>query len=129
MQDLLTAALKAKQNAYAPYSGFHVGAALRGGSGGLYTGCNVENSAYPEGLCAEATAIAAMILAGEKHIAEILVVGDGKQLCSPCGGCRQKLSEFAQDTTPVHICDPQGVRETTTMGELLPVAFSSRNLE
>ena len=128
MQDLLEAANRAKRNAYAPYSQFHVGAAVRGESGGIYSGCNVENAAYPEGLCAEAAAIAAMAAAGERRITETLVVSDGEALCSPCGGCRQKLSEFAAADSPVHICSPDGVRKTVTMAELLPLAFGPDNL-
>ena len=128
MQDLLDAANRAKRNAYAPYSEFHVGAAVRGEGGRIYSGCNVENSAYPEGLCAEAAAIAAMIMAGERRIVEVLVVADGDTLCSPCGGCRQKLSEFSAAETVVHICGPEGVRKTITMAELLPVAFGPHNL-
>lgn len=128
MQDLLDAASKVKRSAYAPYSGFQVGAALRGRDGGIYVGCNVENAAYPEGLCAEASAVAAMITAGEKRIEEILILGDGDHPCSPCGGCRQKLFEFADEDTRVHICGGDGVRRTITMTELLPYAFGPKNL-
>lgn len=128
MQDLLDAANRVKRNAYAPYSGFRVGAAVRSEGGGIYSGCNVENSAYPEGLCAEAAAIAAMIAAGERRIAETVVVADGEALCSPCGGCRQKLSEFAAGDSLVHICGPEGVRKTVTLAELLPLAFGPENL-
>ena len=95
LADLFAAAKIAQANAYAPYSRFKVGAALRSQSGAVYSGCNVENAAYPEGFCAEAGAIAAMALAGERRIAEILVVGDGDALCTPCGGCRQRIREFA----------------------------------
>lgn len=123
MDDLLQAARGAKQNAYAPYSGFHVGASVRGAKGGIYSGCNIENSSYPEGLCAEATAIAAMIAAGEKRIVEVLVVADGEYLCPPCGGCRQKLSEFADGKVPVHIYGSDGSHRTVSLAELLPLAF------
>ena len=116
----IAAAIAARQAAYAPYSGFCVGAAVRGESGAVYTGCNVENAAYPEGICAEATAMAAMVMAGERRIEEIAVVGGGEQLCTPCGGCRQKIREFAADTTPVLVCGPDGLRRRFTLGELLP---------
>ena len=129
MQDLLQAARQVKQNAYAPYSGFQVGAALRSASGNIFSGCNVENSAYPEGVCAEASAIAAMVAAGETKITEILVIADGDTLCSPCGGCRQKLAEFADGETPVHLCGAEGLRQTTTIGELLPLAYGPGNLK
>lgn len=129
MQDLLQAARQARQNAYAPYSGFQVGAAVRGADGGIYAGCNVENSAYPEGVCAEAAAIAAMIATGETRITEVLVIADGASLCSPCGGCRQKLLEFADCNTPVHMCGAEGLRHTTTLAELLPLAFGPQNLK
>ncbi len=128
MQDLLQAARQAQQNAYAPYSGFKVGAAVRGANGQVYVGCNVENSAYPEGVCAEASAISAMVTAGETHITEILVIGDGGALCSPCGGCRQKLYEFSEKDTPVYVCGPDGLRYTTNVSELLPLAFGPENL-
>ncbi len=93
--ELFEAARTAQANAYAPYSRFHVGAALRTASGAVFSGCNVENAAYPQGACAEAGAISAMALAGERRIAEILVIGDGEELCTPCGGCRQRIREFA----------------------------------
>lgn len=128
MDDLLTAARTMKQHAYAPYSGFRVGASIRGAGGDVYSGCNIENSAYPEGMCAEAAAIAAMVGAGEKCIVEVLVVADGEHPCSPCGGCRQKLSEFADGNTPVHICSPEGLHQTVTLAELLPHAFGPQNL-
>jgi cytidine deaminase len=114
--------------AYAPYSKFQVGAALRGANGKLYAGCNVENAAYPLGTCAEAAAIAAMVADGERRIAEALVMGGGATLVTPCGGCRQKLREFADDTLPIHLCGPDGVRRTVTLGELLPMAFGPANL-
>ena len=114
---------RALANAYAPYSRFRVGACLRAASGQLYAGCNVENSAYPVGQCAEATAIGAMVAAGDRQIAEVVVLTEGVELCSPCGRCRQQLAEFAPPDTPVHLCGPEGVRVTTTLGELLPLAF------
>ena len=126
--DMLEAARAARANAHAPYSDFAVGACLKGRSGRLYAGCNVENAAYPQGQCAEATAIGVMVAAGEKDIAEILVVADGPEVISPCGGCRQRLSEFAGPETPVHLCGLDGVRRTVRLGELLPLSFSPRQL-
>src|SRR5262249_37920459 len=108
--------------AYAPYSNFRVGAVLRGAHGRPYAGLNVENAAYPQGTCAEVAAIAVMVADGEHRITEALVMGEGKTLVTPCGGCRQHLREFAADSVPVHLCDPTGVRRTVTIGELLPMA-------
>src|SRR5579863_3515532 len=105
---LFAAARSAQARAYAPYSRFHVGAALRTSSGALFTGCNVENAAYPQGACAEANAIGAMALAGERRIAEILVIGEGAALCTPCGGCRQRIREFAAPDTPIVVAGPEG---------------------
>ena len=124
MRDLFEAALGAFENAHAPYSNFRVGAAVRGASGKVYAGANVENASYPEGNCAEASAIAAMIAAGERGITEALVLAAGERLCTPCGGCRQRLAEFAAPDVPVHLCDPDGLRQTVTLGELLPLSFS-----
>ncbi len=126
--DIVAAARAAMARAYAPYSRFKVGAALRGESGRLYAGCNVENAAYPQGWCAEASAIAAMVMAGETRIVEAAVMGDGEAPCTPCGGCRQKLYEFAGDDLPIHVCGPQGLRLTVTLGTLLPLAFGPGNL-
>ena len=127
--DLMSAAREARDNAYAPYSKFKVGAAIRTASGQIYSGCNVENAAYPEGLCAEASAIAAMVRAGEQHIVEAVVLGGGERLCTPCGGCRQKLREFATDDTPVHVCGPEGLCETMLLGALLPDSFGPEHLK
>jgi cytidine deaminase len=126
--DIVAAARAAMARAYAPYSRFKVGAAVRGESGRLYAGCNVENAAYPQGWCAEASAIAAMVMAGETRIVEVAVMGGGEAPCTPCGGCRQKLYEFAGDDLPIHVCGPQGLRRTVTLGELLPLAFGPENL-
>ena len=126
--DLFAAALQARDRAYAPYSRFKVGAAVRGGSGRVYAGCNVENAAFPQGLCAEAAAIAVMVLAGETRIAEVCVVGEGPALVTPCGGCRQRLREFAPPETPVHACGPDGLRRSFTMEVLLPASFGPDNL-
>ena len=126
--ELVAAAVEARERAYAPYSGFTVGAALRASSGRIYRGCNVENAAYPQGWCAEASAIAAMVMAGERRIVEVAVAGAGEALCTPCGGCRQKLREFADEGTPVHVCGPEGVRCSPTLGELMPLSFGPGNL-
>lgn len=127
--DLLEAARRVRENAYVPYSNFRVGAALRCPDGSVHAGCNVENAAYPEGTCAEAGAIAAMVAAGRTEIAEVLVMGDGPAVISPCGGCRQKLAEFARPDTPVLLAGPEGVRARTTVGDLLPGAFTPSHLE
>ena len=127
--DLISAAIAAMEKAYAPYSHFPVGAALRAESGAIYAGCNVENSSYPEGWCAETSAIAAMVMAGEKRIHEVAVAGEGAALVTPCGGCRQRLREFAGDHLPIHICGPEGLRKTVTLSELLPLAFGPENLD
>jgi homotetrameric cytidine deaminase len=116
---LLKAAEAAMRNAYAPHSGFKVGAALRTPAGAIYAGANVENASYPQGQCAEASAIGAMVAAGEQEIAAVAVVAEQMDVCPPCGGCRQRLAEFARPGTPVHL----GRSLTTTMGELLPLAF------
>jgi cytidine deaminase len=128
LAELFAAAKAAQADAYAPYSRFKVGAALRSASSAIYAGCNVENAAYPQGTCAEAGAIAAMALAGERQIAEILVIGDGDALCTPCGGCRQRIREFADPLTAIHIAGPEGVRRTFTLAELLPESFGPDHL-
>lgn len=121
--EMLKAALQAREGAHAPYSGFKVGACVRSRDGRIYAGCNVENIAYPQGQCAEATAIGAMVAAGGKAIQEVVVVADGEALCTPCGGCRQRLLEFASPEVVVHIAGLDGIRASFTMGELLPHAF------
>ena len=126
--DLLAAALAVQANAHAPYSGFRVGAAVRTASGRIFAGCNVENASFPEGICAEAAAIGAMVSAGEREIAEVLTVADGDDLTTCCGGCRQRLREFAAGATPVHAAGPDGVRQTFTLAELLPASFGPGNL-
>lgn len=122
---LLEVATAVRERAYAPYSRFKVGAAVRGASGAVYAGCNVENAAYPEGTCAEAGAIAAMVAAGETVITEVLVIADCPDPVPPCGGCRQKLAEFAAPDTPVILCTLAGARRVTTVGELLPGMFGA----
>ncbi len=128
VQTLFDAARAAHANAYAPYSKFRVGAAVRATSGRVYAGSNVENAAYPQGWCAEASAIAAMITAGDRHIDEVLVICDGDLVGTCCGGCRQKLREFADLTTLVHSAGVEGLRGTFTLGELLPESFGPLNL-
>lgn len=119
----------AMDNAYSPYSRFQVGACVRDAEGRLHAGGNVENAAYPIGWCAEASAIGAMVTAGGRRIVEAVVVGPGELLCTPCGGCRQRLVEFADWETPVHICGPEGLRRTFLLRELLPEGFGPANLD
>lgn len=120
---LLAAAERAMRSAHAPYSRFPVGAALRSASGGVYSGPNVENASYPEGQCAEAAALGALVGAGEREITAVAVVAEKQDFCPPCGGCRQRLSELAGPETPVHLGRPGGPRRTLTMAELLPHSF------
>jgi cytidine deaminase len=126
---LREAALAVRERAYAPYSRFRVGAAIRGASGAVYPGCNVENVAYPEGTCAEAGAIAAMVAAGETAIAEVYVVADSPVPVSPCGGCRQKLAEFGAGDVPVTMGNLDGAETATTLAALLPGAFDAAQME
>jgi len=121
-------ARRVRENAYAPYSRFPVGAAIRTASGAVFTGCNVENVASPQGTCAEAGAIAAMVAAGEQKIAEVFVIADGPSPVTPCGGCRQKLAEFAAPDVPVTMSTLDGRTATMTMAELLPGAFSRAHM-
>jgi len=125
---LRDAALAVRENAYAPYSNFLVGAALRGTDGVIYTGCNVENVAYPEGTCAEAGAIAAMIAAGTREFTEIYVVAGSPMPVTPCGGCRQKIAEFAKPEARVIMATKGGIEQETTVGALLPGVFNSDHL-
>jgi cytidine deaminase len=126
---LFRAAKAAQERAHVPYSRFRVGAALRDEQGRIHAGCNVENAAYPQGACAETGAISAMVLAGGTRIAEIVVIGDGEGLCTPCGGCRQRLREFGRPDLPIHIAGPDGIRARFTLEELLPHSFGPDNLE
>jgi cytidine deaminase len=121
--DLLAAARAAMRQAHVPYSHFPVGAAIRTETGAVFAGCNVENASFPEGWCAETSAIAHMIVAGERNIVEVAVVAEKMARITPCGGCRQRLREFGSATTQVHLCDASGVIETITLGDLLPKAF------
>ena len=127
--ELVAAAIDAMARAYAPYSRFSVGAAIRDETGVIHVGANVENAAYPVGNCAEASAIAAMVMAGGTRIDEIAVAGgDGNLLCTPCGACRQRIREFATNGTPVLVCGPDGLMRRFTLGELLPESFGPENL-
>jgi len=126
--ELFAAARAVQANAHVPYSRFPVGAALRTSSGAVFVGCNVENAAYPEGMCAEASAIAAMVSAGERGIQALVTVAEGEALGSCCGGCRQKIREFATEETRVHNAGPDGIRKTFTMADLLPDSFGPEHL-
>ena len=125
---LFTAARDAREKAYAPYSKFLVGAAVLTPSGSVFAGANVENAAYPQGTCAEASAISAMILGGERAIAAVAVIGAGEALVTPCGGCRQRIREFAGADTPIHIYSPEGHRATFSLDQLLPHSFGPEHL-
>lgn len=125
---LFAAAKTAQTRAYAPYSRFDVGAAILADDGAVYSGCNVENAAYPVGACAEAGAISAMIAGGGRAVRAILVLGEGEELVTPCGACRQRIREFAAPETPVLIADPNGIRARFSLMELLPASFGPANL-
>lgn len=129
IDELFSAAQVARQNAYAPYSHFPVGAALLTRRGTIFTGANVENAAYPAGLCAEASAIAAMITAGEREVVEIVIVADSADPVMPCGSCRQRLFEFAGRGMSVHSASLMGVRRSLSLAELLPHAFGPKTLD
>ena len=128
-QEMFQQAKAVRDKAYAPYSEFYVGACILSDDDKLFVGCNVENAAYPLSQCAEGSAITAMIAAGYKNIKSIAIIGSGDQLTPPCGGCRQKIFEFAAPDTPVLLCDDNGLSKTTTIGELLPLSFNQLNLE
>jgi len=124
-QDLRDAATAVRENAYAPYSNFKVGAAMRGASGTIYVGGNVENAAYPVGTCAEESAFAAMIAAGETAFTEAYVIADSPAPVPPCGACRQRLKEFGKDDVVVWMGTTEGTEKATTIGDLLPGAFDA----
>jgi cytidine deaminase len=126
---LVDDAARVRENAHAPYSRFKVGAAIRTSAGNVYLGCNVENVAYPEGTCAEAGAIAAMVAAGEGDIAEVAVIADCPNPVPPCGGCRQKIAEFASGSVPVTMATTAGATRTVTVAELLPGAFGADHMD
>ena len=125
---LILLATEARDMAHAPYSNHPVGAALVTDAGEIFTGCNVENAAYPLGSCAEQSAIAAMVRGGGKVIAEIAVVGPTRNICTPCGGCRQRIREFATSDTLIHCCNEHEVLLTMTMDEILPECFGPDNI-
>lgn len=126
---LIDAATSVRENAYAPYSNFKVGAALTASSGETYVGCNVENVAYPEGTCAEAGAIAAMVAAGETRFTDIAVIADSPDPVTPCGGCRQKLFEFAAPGATITMASVSGKAVTMDVAELLPGAFVKSQMD
>jgi homotetrameric cytidine deaminase len=126
--ELLALARAAARHAYAPYSHFPVGAAIRTDDGRRYAGANVENAAYPQGQCAEASAIGALVAGGGGRIAEVVVAAPSSKLVTPCGGCRQRLREFAPDDAPIHLADNERVRRTTSLRELLPLSFGPEHL-
>ena len=128
IDDLFSLAKAARENAHAPYSRFPVGAALRTAGGALFSGCNVENAAYPLGVCAETAAISAMVAAGETALAEILVLGPGPGRIAPCGACRQRIAEFASEKALVHLADGAGRVLSFPIAELLPQAFGPASL-
>lgn len=121
--DLFAAARAAMARAHVPYSKLPVGAAIRTDKDSVFAGANIENASYPEGWCAETSAIAAMVMAGERRIAEVAVVAEKMARITPCGGCRQRLREFGSAATLIHLCDATGIVETVTLGDLLPKAF------
>jgi cytidine deaminase len=122
--DLFLAARAAMAKAHAPYSKFPVGAALRTRDGHVYSGCNIEIASYPEGWCAETTALGAFVMGGGGEIAEVAVIAERMAKVTPCGGCRQRLAEFTRPETKLHLCDNDGVVETVTMGEIFPYGFA-----
>ena len=122
--DLFEAAKAAMAKAYAPYSKFPVGAAIRTEDGRVFTGANIEVASYPEGWCAETTALGHYIMAGGGKITEVAVIAERMPKVTPCGGCRQRLAEFTAADTPLHLCDDKGVVETVTMGQMLPYGFA-----
>ena len=128
IERLLEAARAAQARAHAPYSRFRVGAAVLDEQGRIHAGCNVENAAYPLGSCAEALAIATMVREGGREVRALLVLGDGEALVTPCGGCRQRLREFAAPETPVLVADREKVRARFTLEQLLPASFGPENL-
>jgi cytidine deaminase len=127
--EMLAVARAARGNAYAPYSNYLVGVALLAEDGRVFGGCNVENAAYPQGVCAEAGAISAMVLAGQRKARAVLVVGAGLHLITPCGGCRQKLREFCDPKQFVVIAaNENGVQQEWTLEALLPQSFGPEHL-
>ena len=126
---LIEKSISVMKKAYAPYSNFLVGAAIQDENGKIHEGINVENSAYPSGTCAEESAISQMIVSGGKTIIKIAIAGRGKELCTPCGACRQRIREFSNNHTKIIICGEKGVRKTFLINELLPEIFGPENLK
>lgn len=130
MQDImLQKAIAVKQHAYAPYSKYKVGACVQSEDGELFVGCNVENASYGLTVCAEVNAIGAMIAAGKKRIKALVVVGTGKDLCTPCGRCRQFIREFMASDASIYLCADDKIADTTTIAELLPKSFGPEHLK
>lgn len=130
MRDLIDVAKAARLKAHARYSHFLVGAAMRDEQGRIHGGCNIENASYPQGWCAEPSAISALVMSGAKHITEVVVIGTGDLLCTPCGGCRQKIREFASGDVKIHCCAEDGsLLRSFTLDELLPASFGPENLK
>ena len=127
-EKLFLEAKNVRENAHVPYSDFKVGAAFLTENDSIISGCNVENAAYPQSQCAEASAIGNLVSSGYKKIKEVVVIGSGDLLCSPCGGCRQRLREFASLNTLIHMCNKNGHLKTSTLAELLPDSFGPENL-
>ena len=129
MRDLIEAAKAAREIGEARYSRFFVGAAVRDEHGRVFGGCNIENASYPQGWCAEPTAISGLVMAGGKRITEVAVMGNGDALCTPCGGCRQMIREYASGDVKIHCCTESGTLiRTFTLDELLPFSFGPENL-
>ena len=129
LEKLSQLAFDAQKNSHSPYSNFKVGAAVLTPSGETFSGCNVESAAFPLGQCAEATAIGNMVTQGQNRIEHIVIASPNDEFCFPCGGCRQKIAEFAPDETPVTMVSQTGQVFETTIGELLPNAFRAHDLD
>ena len=127
-EKLFNAAKMVRENAHVPYSNFKVGAAFLTEDNSIVSGCNVENAAYPQSQCAEASAIGNLVSQGFSKIIEVVVIGSGSLICSPCGGCRQRLREFASLDIQIHMCNSEGHLKTSTLKELLPDSFGPENL-
>ncbi len=126
---LFSAAKAVSQHAHAPYSNYHVGASILSGNGNIYVGTNVENVSYGLTMCAEASAIAQMVAGGEKEIKALLVMANHDTMCTPCGGCRQRIAEFTDGSARIHLCNSQKIMEVTTLSNLLPHTFESNNID
>ena len=126
---LFSSAQNARKRAYAPYSGFSVGAAIYADDSNIYTGCNVENSSFPCGTCAETGAISSMIAGGAQRILEILIFADSKQLTPPCGACLQRITEFATNQTIIHLANLNGIQKSLPLKEFLPYGFVAEELK